>query len=216
MGWQTDIFPLLIITTSGGYTGSFTYNPGPGAGNLIASDTAAPGTDPYGNAYLQGQVSYFNNGGVYTATQSAGTGIFFYTAPGYGGPWTLVGKIGTDGQRTLIGGIAVDGAWSDLTPGNGWFRGANGFMKYRQTIDNELQLTFQVVAPAAAVNGVTIAQVPAGIAPVNGGHGFAVGATAANTGTGPLFYVLASGAIQATGVGANAVVYGETRIPLDI
>lgn len=58
MGWNSNVFPLLIITASGGFTGLFAYSPGPGAGNLIASVTAQAGTDPYGNAYVAGVASY--------------------------------------------------------------------------------------------------------------------------------------------------------------
>jgi hypothetical protein len=54
LGWQTNIFPLLIITSGSGFTGLFIYSPGPGKGNLIASFAAQAGTDPYGNAYATG------------------------------------------------------------------------------------------------------------------------------------------------------------------
>lgn len=51
MGWQNNIFPLLIVNASGGFTGLFVYSPRPGPGNLIAAIAGAAGTDPYGNAY---------------------------------------------------------------------------------------------------------------------------------------------------------------------
>jgi hypothetical protein len=50
MGWQNNIFPLLIVNASGGFTGLFVYSPAPGPGNLIGAITgAASTTDPYGN-----------------------------------------------------------------------------------------------------------------------------------------------------------------------
>jgi hypothetical protein len=58
MGWNNEVFSLLIVTAGGGFTGLFVYSPGPGAGNLIASVAAQSGTDPYGNAYNEGIVSY--------------------------------------------------------------------------------------------------------------------------------------------------------------
>lgn len=54
MTWGNSIFPLLIITPSGGFTGLFLYSPGPGPGNLIGSWTAQAGTDPFGNTYPAG------------------------------------------------------------------------------------------------------------------------------------------------------------------
>jgi hypothetical protein len=54
VGWNNAVFPLLIITPSGGFTGLFLYSPGPGAGNLIGSWTSAAGVDPFGNAYPAG------------------------------------------------------------------------------------------------------------------------------------------------------------------
>lgn len=65
MGWSQNIFQLLIVVSGPPFTGLFVYSPGPGAGNLIASVTAAAGTDPYGNHYDQGITSYDNTfGGV--------------------------------------------------------------------------------------------------------------------------------------------------------
>lgn len=58
MPWNNSIFPLLIVTSGGGFTGLFIYSPAPGTGNLIASITAASGTDPYGNAYQAGVTTY--------------------------------------------------------------------------------------------------------------------------------------------------------------
>lgn len=84
MGWQQNIFPLLIFTATGGFTGEFGYSPGPGFGNLFSSDTVAAGIDPYGNAYLAGKTAYF--GGTQAVNLNGDT-ITFYTAAGAGGPW---------------------------------------------------------------------------------------------------------------------------------
>lgn len=54
MGWGSVVFPLLIITPTGGFTGLFLYSPGPGQGNLIGSWTAQAGTDPFGNPFPAG------------------------------------------------------------------------------------------------------------------------------------------------------------------
>jgi hypothetical protein len=60
MGWQNNIFQLLIIEGTSGFSGLFVYSPAPGAGNLIGSWAAALGVDPYGNAYPQG-LAIFNH-----------------------------------------------------------------------------------------------------------------------------------------------------------
>lgn len=58
MGWNSNVFPLLLVTSSTGFTGLFAYSPGPGPGNLVASVTSHAGTDPFGNAYVAGVASY--------------------------------------------------------------------------------------------------------------------------------------------------------------
>lgn len=56
---QPEIASLIIIEAgSGAFVGLFVYNGAPAHGTLIASIAAAPGTDPFGNAYLAGITSY--------------------------------------------------------------------------------------------------------------------------------------------------------------
>src|SRR5215467_1922803 len=76
MPWGNNIFPLLIVTSGGGFTGLFVYSPGPGANNLIASTAAQAGTDPYGNHYLAGETTYNNAAGF--AINQSGNLITFY------------------------------------------------------------------------------------------------------------------------------------------
>jgi len=50
--WDNQAVTELIVTVlTNGMSGIFGYSPEPGAGNLLFSLTAAPGTDQYGNAY---------------------------------------------------------------------------------------------------------------------------------------------------------------------
>lgn len=59
---EGSVFPLLIVyDITGAFTGLFVYSGVPGAGDLIASVTAAAGTDPYGNAYQAGITSYLSS-----------------------------------------------------------------------------------------------------------------------------------------------------------
>jgi hypothetical protein len=62
VGWNQSLFPLLIITESGGFSGEFIYAPAPGPGALVFSNTAQGGTDPYGNTYLAGSTWYGPSG----------------------------------------------------------------------------------------------------------------------------------------------------------
>lgn len=80
MGWGGNVFPLLIITPSGGFTGLFLYSPRPGTGNLIGSWTAQGGTDPFGNAYPAGMDLYgtglTNAGSITASSESMNPGPF--------------------------------------------------------------------------------------------------------------------------------------------
>lgn len=88
MGWNQSQYPLLIVVAGAGFSGEFTYSPSPGAGNLVTSNAASDGTDPYGNAYVHGLITYTTVRGVRVA-QGWQDGInYFATAPGAGGPFT--------------------------------------------------------------------------------------------------------------------------------
>lgn len=65
MGWQSNVFQLLIIEDTGGFSGLFLYKGAPGPGTLIASITSAADTDPFGNTYK-------------------GPGLFFYSTFDHG------------------------------------------------------------------------------------------------------------------------------------
>jgi hypothetical protein len=110
VGWQSNIFPLLIVTPTGGFTGLFVYSPGPGHGNLIASTTSAAGTDPYGNAFLGASASYASSAGI--AAGYDFNGVTTYTGPvGGGGPWASFWSFGRDaasGNIPSLGGAGFE------------------------------------------------------------------------------------------------------------
>jgi hypothetical protein len=100
VGWEsTSTFPLLIITSINPQTGLFVYSGAPAAGDLIASITAAGGTDLFGNATLSRLASY--DPASLTAVALAGGVLNFYTAPSEAGPWTQVAQIAT-GSGDLV------------------------------------------------------------------------------------------------------------------
>ena len=87
VSWGSNLFPLLLITSSGGFTGLFEYSPAPGTGTLILSSTAANGTDPYGNQFFQGLATYAPSAGVarvITLLSTANNALFEYATPSGG------------------------------------------------------------------------------------------------------------------------------------
>jgi len=93
---------LLIVTASGGFTGVFVYSPGPGFKNLITSIAAQDGTDPFGNAFLGGQVSYIQTGpNSFEALQNNGAQLNFYTATSAAGPWTNQYSLQSDASGNI-------------------------------------------------------------------------------------------------------------------
>jgi len=63
VGWSNNLFQLLIVVATTGYSGVFVYSPSTGAGNLKLAIAAQAGTDPYGNAYENGLTIIDNAGG---------------------------------------------------------------------------------------------------------------------------------------------------------
>lgn len=98
----------LIVAGPNG--GAFFYSGAPAFGNLIDSVTRASGTDPYGNAYLNGHTSY--TPGV-SAVSMNGTVISWYTTSSAAGPYTLLysleNDIATDNLLLVGGGFESNG-----------------------------------------------------------------------------------------------------------
>lgn len=226
----------FVINTSG----AFFYSGVPALGNLAESVTNAAGTDSFGNAYLEGVSSYMLIGGIYFAVNMSRNQLSFYKATVPGGPYTVGGDMRLSGNALVIDAQvgflqlpastapgpalpnmaagtqwAVDN-WVTSTLANGWFKGT-GFLFYRKTVENELQITFDITAPAAAVNGVTIFTFPGAYSPVST-HQFPIAVTAQNSGTAnpAHMFVNSAGVMQSSGVAANAECWAEVKIPLDI
>lgn len=89
---QIGLFSGLNAVSVINVNGYFLYSPSGGANKLVASVTAAAGTDAYGNAYLAGNTAYGTDGVNYYATSvqgfaGKGPGTVFYTATSEAGPW---------------------------------------------------------------------------------------------------------------------------------
>ena len=104
---QQNVVIGRFVIVAGTKGGLFVYSPSVGLGNLIASDAAATGTDPYGNAYLAAITAYANVSGVFYAAQlgQAGAGnpaaLAFYTALAAGGPWSIKSDVLGDSTGNL-------------------------------------------------------------------------------------------------------------------
>lgn len=86
---------IILIEDISGYSGIFGYSPAPGTGNLVFSVAAHSGTDPYGNDYLEGVVTY---SGATFAALAAGNAFFGVTADGF----PTAGLVGISGTDTLF------------------------------------------------------------------------------------------------------------------
>lgn len=127
MPWNNQAVSLMILTEEdGGFSGLFGYSPAEGPGNLISSDAAVAGLDPYGNAYLAGKASYGQVGNLWYASVIADGVVSIYTAATYAGPWSVAASISY--KQTVPGGMSlVSGANISLEPGAGVYQlGAAG------------------------------------------------------------------------------------------
>ncbi len=117
---STDVVRARQVIVGGPNGGVFVYSTTPAAGKLIGSVAGAAGTDPYGNAYLAGTTSYLP-GATYSAVSLNGGAVQFYTAPGFGGPWSFVGSviIALSGSTLVINFTNLSGAINTPQPAIG-------------------------------------------------------------------------------------------------
>lgn len=92
--WTNQAQNLIIVQSGGNFQGLFVYNPTPGAGNLSSSIVTGTGTDPYGNAYLDGVTNYGLSGSPKFAVELTNGAVFFSSATTEAGPWTSNASLG--------------------------------------------------------------------------------------------------------------------------
>jgi hypothetical protein len=106
------------VIISGSADGVFVYEGSPGAGTLVGSWAAAPGSDPYGNAYPQG-FSVGPADGTQTQLIPAGAGgaaeiSFPFSAPAMSNtPNVAAGPNGPTAAELVISGPAIAAAGSE-------------------------------------------------------------------------------------------------------
>lgn len=126
---------VIVIGTNGGV---FVYSGPPALNNLVASISAAGGTDNKGNKYLSGIVSYVF-GPPAGALQMEGEQLTFWTAATEAGPWNPLGTI-------------IDGKWNEPSGGSG-ITLETGFAGQFSVFDT--LITMQVLCEALAGLSVT-------------------------------------------------------------
>lgn len=130
-------FVTLIIETGTAGSGIFVYDPAPGTGNLVASIAAADGTDPYGNQYAAGFVSYDQSASTF-AQLLAGEILF--------GPLT-------SGSGTLPSTIRA-GALTTDTVASGVLTAGETLIKSRTTNDRAVANFLKLISGSPGFGGV--------------------------------------------------------------
>lgn len=170
MPWSQNVAVVLRAgNTIINPAGIFSYEPSPGFGNLVSSSGAVTaGTDQYGNAYLDGQVTYSSNAGLFwSALQNSGATMTWYEAASSAGPWTSESAIGFSFNNITGGGLVftapagISGAInfpvtapsisslpSDTNSGSTWVSGERAFMNnnwVNNINSNEANIVTQLV-----------------------------------------------------------------------
>jgi len=156
-------FNNVVIRNGQVVSGTAVYYSGaPAAGNLVASVSAAAGTDSKGNAYLAGIATYASLGGQVVATvlsPGAGNpGVFFYSAATEAGPYSTIAHITPDllGQLTVSGNLTVLGSIINGLTVTGGLTADKETISSGQATGPMLDITNTTAAPTAPNLRVTL------------------------------------------------------------
>jgi hypothetical protein len=239
MGWQNNIFQLLIVEGSGPGSGFFVYSGAPGPGNPPVLSAVAPGVtaDPFGNPVtpvleLQGAagvltitdpaVIQFLSGATTTGSiksESVAQTLQINAPQGLsvtnGNIFLGEGNFIFAGQDTQGSGAL---AWHSIAAPN-FLNGWSGTFKWRPGAENEIKFQCSLT-PGTDTNGTAICNL-FGIAPA-AAQTHAVRANALRTGTvgaatdSPGLQLDTSGNVNCFGIAAAATsVVGVGFWPLD-
>ena len=220
------------------------YNGAPALGNLIFSESAAGGTDAYGNVYQAGTVSYDPVGGTYTQLFGGQIAVYNSTAAGKATLSVSDGGVlavnGTAGAIAFAVGVPValplyasePGAasygtaetWHDLRPLANSFNGSVSGQyppQYRANVLGRVEI-FGAVGLPGSFNSVTWGTLAAGWRP---GKTVDIpiaqtsnGGSAPGNSQGQYLSVDSSGSLQFHGLPAGSnpgPVFVDTSFPLD-
>jgi hypothetical protein len=178
MGWQNNIFQLLIVEGSGPGSGFFVYSGAPGPGNPPVLSAVAPGVtaDPFGNPVtpvleLNGSAGVmtitdpaliqFIDGATTTGSIKSGSVAQTLQISGPQGISLIGGDVYLGAGNFIFGGQDPGGtgagSWHTVS-GLGFDNGWSGTLKWRFGAENEIK--FQCgLSPGTPVDGTAIATI---------------------------------------------------------
>jgi hypothetical protein len=104
VGWRTLIITAAKVVVAGPNGGVFIYSGAPAFGNLVSTDVAVGGTDPFGNTYLPGKTEYSISPAAphkVTAINIFQSTISWQTAPNPGGSFGAISSINAVSQSVV-------------------------------------------------------------------------------------------------------------------
>lgn len=218
---STNVFRgrLVVIFGTGPNVGLFVYSPKPGAGNLVASIAAAAGTDPYGNSYLAGVVSY-GASGLYTQALAGAlnfapalfsSNVVQLSSDAFG-ELVLNSPNPTAGQSpslfTVAPGTNTEESWHSMNLVNGWANRGGTFVtaQYRRVASppNDVRIIGDV-SGGTITNGTILATLPVGYQPASAQSVGVQGAlgTTAHSALDPVIEAETNGQLKLFNVGAG-------------
>lgn len=240
MPWSNQAISLIVLDAAAtGFSGLFVYSPVIGFGNLIASVAADAATDPSGNPYKAGVVSYGTGsslsqllGAMLNLADTSGNTWAFQAMLVSGTPYlAYVSPIGDNAFFNELGNIQGSNnanqpeVWNTLPlNGPGFVAGAT-LPRYRyEPIGTQgiVRLVGQVKLGGTEAAGSVIATLPVGYRPATE-HAFLTpnnlsGATGSITGAiGGSILVTSTGQVEIVpnGVSGNVVWLDGITFPLD-
>jgi len=104
VGWRTLVITAAKVVVAGPNGGVFIYSGAPAFGNLVSTDVAVGGTDPFGNTYLPGKTEYSVSviaPHKVTAINIFQSTISWQTAPNPGGSFGAISSINAVSQSVV-------------------------------------------------------------------------------------------------------------------
>lgn len=217
---------VVVFGTGPGQSGIFVYN---SAGNLIGAWVGQDTTDPLTSHVVTLGFTTEDPSGTLQAVFNPVALILRKLSGALAAPTiTVVDQTlgGTTPQSSVISATAINTPLINaVQPGTAstpesfhslTLTGWTGTFNYKLTAEGNVQLSWQLTAPAANVNNVTFATLPAGYRPTTT-RTFPTAADSVTAATMGLLFVQSSGAIQANHIIANATnVSGEVQFPLGL
>ena len=162
--WTNQVQNQVIV--AGADSGIFVYAGPPAAGNLIASISSAPGTDPYGNTYPGGILGQLETNEIQFLSGSNVVGQLAPVGVGAVPPLTLLNEpfastAGTAANPSLV----TTDTWHNMNLLNSWVvLNSNYYARYQLMADGSVWIQGRI-ANGTATGGTSIWAPPAAYTP---------------------------------------------------